>query len=65
MKKANKIIKFTGAFSKQEITLIVSEKLEKERDKMHNSEFVRRKVAMANEFLRNLGPEGLKRLRSL
>lgn len=65
MKGSNKNIKFTGAFSKQEITLIVSEKLEKERDKMHNSEFVRRKVAMANEFLRNLGPEGLKRLRSL
>lgn len=61
MKKTEKGIKFTGALSKQEITWITSKE---EIDKMHNSPFVRRKVAMANEALRKLKPEALERLRS-
>ena len=61
MKKNNKGIKFIGAFSKQEITWITNKE---EIDKMHNSPFVRRKVAMANEALRKLKTEVLERLRS-
>lgn len=63
MKRKNKIIKVIGAFSKQELTLVVSEELSRE-DKTHQSEFVRRKVAKANESLKQLDEESLKLLRS-
>lgn len=64
MKRKDKVIKVIGDFSKQELTLVVSEKLSKE-DKTHRSEFVQRKVAKATESLKQLNEESLRLIRSI
>lgn len=65
MKKTNKPIKVIDPFSKQELTFTVSDELSRDKEKIHNSTFVQRKVAKVNESLRSLSPENRAFLHSL